>query len=114
VVIPAQAVGLGFGKPRDFHRAAGRFILFSRSQSLSYVLIHVVFSTKDRAPILDSSVRPAVNGYLATVARNLGCECFRVGGVADHVHLAIRISRTITIAQSVEELKTSSSKWLTT
>jgi putative transposase len=47
-------------------------------------------------------------------ARNLGCECFRVGGVADHVHLAIRISRTITIAQLVEELKTSSSKWLKT
>jgi putative transposase len=84
------------------------------SQSLSCVLVHVVFSTKDRAPILDSSVRPALNGYLATVARNLDCECFRVGGVADHVHLAIRISRTITTAQLVEELKTSSSKWLKT
>jgi putative transposase len=38
----------------------------------------------------------------------------RVGGVADHVHLAIGISRTITTAQLVEELKTSSSKWLKT
>jgi putative transposase len=36
------------------------------------------------------------------------------GGVADHVHLAIRISRTITIADLVEEFKTSSSKWLKT
>ncbi len=89
-------------------------MLFSMSQSLSSVLIHIVFSTKDRAPILNSSVRPALNGYLATVARNLGCQCFRVGAVADHVHLAIRISRTITIAQLVEELKTSSSKWLKT
>ena len=77
---------------------------------LSCVLVHVVFSTKDRAPILDSSVRPALNGYLATAARNAGCECFRVGGVADHVHLAVRISRTITIAQLLEELKTSSSE----
>ena len=45
-------------------------MLFSMSQSLSCVLIHVVFSTKDRAPILDSSIRPALNAYLATVARS--------------------------------------------
>jgi putative transposase len=89
-------------------------MLLSMSQSLSCVLVHLVFSTKDRAPILDSSVRPALNGYLATVARKAGCECFRVGSVADHVHLALRIPRTITIAQLVEELKTSSSKWVKT
>jgi putative transposase len=114
VVISAQAIGLGFGKPQDFSGLQARFILFTMSQSLSCVLIHIVFSTKDRAPFLDSSIRPALKGYLATVARNSGCECFRVGGVADHVHLAIRLSRTITIAQLVEELKTSSSKWLKT
>jgi len=51
---------------------------------------------------------------LATVARNLGCECYRAGGVADHVHLAIRLARTVTVAQLAEELKTSSSKWVKT
>jgi putative transposase len=84
------------------------------SQSLSCVLIYLVFSTKDRAPILDTSVRPELNAYLATVARNSGCECFRAGGVADHVHLAVRISRTLTSANLVVTLKTSSSKWLKT
>ncbi len=83
-------------------------------QSLSYLLTHIVFSTKDRTPVLDATVRPALHAYLATVARNVDCECFRVGGVADHVHLAIRLSRTITMAQLIEELKTSSSKWLKT
>jgi putative transposase len=83
-------------------------------QSLSYLLTHIVFSTKDRAPVLDVAVRPALHAYLATVARNVDCECFRVGGVADHVHLAVRLSRTITMAQLIEELKTSSSKWLKT
>ena len=53
-------------------------------------------------------------GCSATVARNAGCEAYRVGGVADHVHLAIRLSRTLTIADLVEMLKTSSSKWLKT
>ena len=38
--------------------------------------------------------------YLTTVSRNVGCECFRVGGVADHVHLA-RLSRTLTTAKEL-------------
>jgi REP element-mobilizing transposase RayT len=79
-------------------------------QSLSYVLLHVIFSTKERQLFLKPEIRPAVHGYLATVARNLGCEAYRVGGVSDHVHLAIRLSRTITIADLVKELKTSSSQ----
>ncbi len=45
---------------------------------------------------LDPNTRPKLHAYLATVARNAGCEAYRVGGVADHVHLAIRLSRTIT------------------
>lgn len=83
-------------------------------QSLDNVLLHLVFSTKDRAPVLSDPLRPALHAYLATVARNAGCGCPRVGGVADHVHLAIQFTRTLTIAALVEELKTSSSKWLKT
>jgi putative transposase len=86
-------------------------------QSLSFLLAHIVFSTKDRAPVLDLTVltvRPALHAYLATVARGADCECYCVGGVADHVHLAVRLSRTVTTAKLVEELKTSSSKWLKT
>jgi putative transposase len=81
-------------------------------QSLSYLLIHIVFSTKDRAPMLDASVRASLHAYLATVVRNMDCECYRVGGVADHVHLAVRMARTVTAAKLVEEVKTASSKWL--
>jgi REP element-mobilizing transposase RayT len=81
-------------------------------QSLSLVLVHIIFSTKDRRPYLDPTVRPELHAYLATVTRNAGCEAFRVGGVADHVHLAVRLTRTITISELVESLKTSSSRWL--
>lgn len=83
-------------------------------QSLSLVILHVIFSTKQRRPILGPSVRPKLHAYLAAVARNAGCEAYRVGGVADHVHLAIRLSRTTTVASLVESLKTTSSKWLKT
>ena len=83
-------------------------------QSLNLVIIHVIFSTKDRLALLDPETRPKLHAYLATVARNAECETYRVGGVADHVHLAIRLSRTITIADLMAELKTSSSKWMKT
>jgi len=83
-------------------------------QSLSFMLVHIIFSTKDRQPILDATIRPHLHAYLATVARNVDCECFRAGGVADHVHLAIRLSRTITVADLIETIKTSSSKWMKT
>lgn len=81
-------------------------------QSLSLVIVHLIFSTKDRQPLIDASTRPKLHAYLATIARDAGCEGYRVGGVADHVHLAFRLSRTITIADLVEKLKTSSSKWM--
>src|SRR5450756_2985195 len=83
-------------------------------QSLSLVIVHVIFSTKDRHPFLNAGIRSKLHAYLATVARNMDCEAYRVGGVADHVHLAIRLSRTVTIADLVEALKTSSSKWVKT
>jgi len=81
-------------------------------QSLSLVIVHVIFSTKDRFPCLDPATRPHLHAYLASVARNAKCGGYRVGGTADHVHLAVRLCRTIAIAALVEELKTSSSKWL--
>ena len=81
-------------------------------QSLSCLLVHVVFSTKDRHPWLDADIRRELFPYLATVVRNSGCECYRVGGVADHVHLAIRLTRTEAIADVVKLVKSSSSQWL--
>jgi REP element-mobilizing transposase RayT len=81
-------------------------------QSLAHILVHLVFSTKGREPFLTPAIRPSIHAYLAEVARNAGCECYRVGGVFDHVHLAITLPRTISTASLVETVKTSSSKWI--
>lgn len=62
--------------------------------------------------MIGESIRDGLHAFLAGVARTAGCECLRVGGVADHVHLAVRLSRTLTVAQLIEDLKTSSSKWI--
>ena len=81
-------------------------------QSLSQVILHIVFSTKERRPLLDAEIRPRIHAYLATVCRDCHCEAYRVGGAADHVHLAARLTRTITQADLLEKLKKSSSAWV--
>jgi REP element-mobilizing transposase RayT len=83
-------------------------------QSLSKVFIHIVFSTKDRQPLLDPEIRPRMHAYLATVCRDCECEAYRVGGVADHVHLAVRLGRTISQSELLEKIKKSSSAWIKT
>ena len=81
-------------------------------QSLSQVIIHLIFSTKDREQWLDAEARPRMHAYLATVCRNLGGEAFRVGGIADHVHIVTTLPRTLAQAELIEEVKKASSKWI--
>jgi putative transposase len=81
-------------------------------QSLSNVLVHLVFSTKERRPFLrDAKTRQAMHRYLAGISERLGCPPIRVGGTADHVHLLGRHARTVTLADWVKELKRVSSLW---
>jgi REP element-mobilizing transposase RayT len=81
-------------------------------QTLSFNLVHIIFSTKNRVALINDDILPALHAYLAGTARKLDCECFRVGGVADHVHLAMRLATTRTAAKVVSEIKTSSSVWM--
>lgn len=81
-------------------------------QSLSQVIVHLVFGTKDRRPWLDPGIRPRLHAYLASVCRDCDSQAYRVGGVADHVHIAARLSRTISQADLVEKIKKTSSGWM--
>ncbi len=84
-------------------------------QSLSAVYIHLVFSTKDRRPFLrDKSVRASLHSQLGGISKTLECPPLLVGGVEDHVHILARLSRTITQADWVKEVKRVSSGWLKT
>jgi REP element-mobilizing transposase RayT len=83
-------------------------------QSLARILVHLVFSTKNREPFLSPDLRAELHPYLTAALGQSGCIPIEVGGVEDHVHLLFALSRTLTVAQLVESLKTSSSKWIKT
>src|SRR5262249_19579321 len=85
------------------------------SQSLSKILIHAVFSTKERRPFLhDAAVREELHRYLGGILANQGCQPIIVGGVEDHVHILSSLPRTLEAAVLMKELKRSSSLWLKT
>ena len=82
-------------------------------QSLAQVFIHIVFSTKYRFPFLaDEAIRNEMHAYLGGTCNLLGCQVVTVGGVAEHVHILCRLSRNISIADLVGDVKRSSSKWI--
>ncbi|HEV7643808.1 MAG TPA: IS200/IS605 family transposase [Pyrinomonadaceae bacterium] len=84
------------------------------SQSLSSVLLHLVFSTKHRNPLITPGIEPELYAYLATVFRACGSPVLKIGGDKDHIHALFSLSRTKTIAEVVEEIKKRSSKWIKT
>src|SRR6266404_2575209 len=66
-------------RPKDLCNAKARFIpppfwssIGAMPQSLSKVILHIVFSTKNREPWLDSDIQPRMHVYLATICRDLG------------------------------------------
>jgi REP element-mobilizing transposase RayT len=73
-----------------------------------------VFSTKPREPWIRDNLAHELHAYGTTVLRNLGCPALEMNGTADHVHVLFALSRVKTIAEVVEELKTSTSKWIKT
>lgn len=83
-------------------------------QSLAKVLVHLVFSTKNRERLVSPGVRPHLHAYLVGILANLKCPSVQIGGVGDHVHILFALARTVALSQVVEELKRSSSKWMKT
>ena len=84
-------------------------------QSLAKILVHAVFSTKERRPFLrDTLLRDELHRYLGGILANLDCQPVIVGGVEDHVHMLFALTRTSAVAEVVKEVKRSSSLWIKT
>ena len=84
-------------------------------QSLSNILVHTVFSTKNRRLYLHNrELREELHRYLGGILTNMACPPIAIGGMEDHVHFLCNLSRTCEPAEMVKELKRSSSLWLKT
>jgi putative transposase len=83
------------------------------SQSLSCLLVHLIFSTKERHPFLaQNDLMLRTHAYLGGILREASCPSLTIGGTADHVHALFHLSRTQHVAKIVETLKSHSSRWI--
>ncbi len=83
-------------------------------QSLSQILVHLVFSTKNREGLIADQIRDDLHAYIGGIVANLSGTLLKAGSVEDHIHLLIAHPRTSSPAQLVEVIKTGSSKWMKT
>jgi len=84
------------------------------AQSLSSILIHLVFSTKTREPFITPAIETELYPNMAKTFRELKSPSLIIDGTSDHVHILFSMGRVIRVADLVEEVKTGSSKWIKT
>ena len=83
-------------------------------QSLSSILIHLIFSTKNREPFLTPEIDAELYPYMASIFKAMKSPALIINGASDHLHTLFSLARVVTIANLVEEVKTESSKWIKT
>lgn len=82
------------------------------AHSYTNLLVHIVFSTKNRVKDLSGPTRDEMWRYLEAVARNVDCDALAVGGGLDHVHVLLKYPASVKLAEIVTKLKSNSSRWM--
>lgn len=82
------------------------------SQSLAKVNLHIVFSTKHGQNLIKDEIRPELHSYIIGTLATLHSYIYELYANPDHIHILTTLSRTITIANLVSKIKTSTSGWL--
>ncbi len=84
------------------------------AQTLTRLLVHVVFSTKDRRNLIAPAIERELHAYLGGICRNRESPALAIGGTENHVHLLISLSKNIALSDLMMTLKKDSSKWVKT
>ncbi|MBS1790787.1 MAG: IS200/IS605 family transposase [Acidobacteria bacterium] len=84
------------------------------AQTLTSVLVHLVFSTKHRADLITPEIEPTLFAYIGGILHQEKSVLIASGGTMNHVHLLISQSKNVALSDLVREIKQSSSKWIKT
>lgn len=82
------------------------------SNTFTNLNYHLVFSTKDRQPLITKERQPRIYGYMGGIIKDLRGEAICIGGVEDHVHILCRLKTDVSLADVLRQIKGSSSKWI--
>jgi len=82
------------------------------SHTYSQILVHIVFSTKNREPLLSDNIHDELHAYIGGIVENRCGTLLIAGSVADHIHLFLSHPRTISPSDLVRDIKSVSSQWM--
>jgi Transposase and inactivated derivatives len=82
------------------------------SHSYTNLLTHIVYATKSRRPLIDSTLESRLFPYFGGILRQLGGKLYVVNGVEDHVHLLAELPASIAVAEAVGKIKGNSTHWI--
>jgi len=74
--------------------------------------VHCVFSTKDRCSLIPEARMAELHAYMGGIAKGEGFSLVAAGGTANHIHLLFVLPPSCPLAQAVQKLKGSSSRWM--
>ena len=76
------------------------------------IWIHIVFSTFERKPLLNDSIRENIFKHIFDYSKSKDIYIDRINGYVDHVHLLLSLSRDQTISKVMQFIKGESSHWI--
>jgi len=84
------------------------------ASTLTSILMHYVFSTKDRQPRIAAQIEPELYAYIGGICKGNSSKLSAAGGTSDHIHLLVSVGKTIATSDLLQHVKGDSSKWIKT
>lgn len=84
------------------------------AQTLVSLLVHIIFSTKNRERIITPEIEPELFAYVGGILKNHESRLLAAGGTADHVHLLVSQSKNVALSSLLKDIKKDSSSWIKT
>lgn len=82
------------------------------SHTYTNLITHNVFSTKNRASLINDEIKPELHAYLGGLVRELKGKPIKINGMSDHVHILATLPPTISTSDAMRFIKANSSKWV--
>ena len=82
------------------------------SDSYTNLLYHIIFSTKNRRPLITTDIEPQLHDYIGGIIRGLGGICLELNGTEDHVHLLAKLRPDCALSDVVRDLKANATGWM--
>src|SRR5918999_4984069 len=82
------------------------------SRTFTNLLIHLIFSTKHREPMIVPDIESELHRYLGGLTRDLKGKAYGINGTVDHVHMLVSLPPVVSISDALRYLKANSSGWV--